>query len=91
MSFQHMNRQSIHVVGVLFFGDTLNLVFDNHKNLVLQGLSAAQIDCPPNQRIFRLESKIETELISGVVSGTVDQWASVYLILSLPKLENPPC
>lgn len=63
-------------------GTNLSLAFDNGKNLKLNGFEfMSAMDVPPNKRPVLFKEPIETDLISGVVTGTPGQKASVYLIL----------
>jgi hypothetical protein len=63
-------------------GVNLSLNFDNGRKVFLHKFEFGKAtDCPPNKRSFIFEKDLDMELISGVVSGTMGQQTSVYLIL----------
>jgi hypothetical protein len=63
-------------------GVNLSLNFDNGRKVFLHEFEFGKAtDCPPNKRPVIFEKDLDMELISGVVSGTMGQQTSVYLIL----------
>jgi len=63
-------------------GVNLSLAFKNGKKIMLNNFEFSQnTDCPPNKRPLLFDKPINMELISGVASGKMGNFSSVYLIL----------